>query len=137
MASKGRRRDAPPATAGVDPDVALFASYVRAEQDRERQAKRAAREERRQADQAASLMAAKDAAAAEVKRLRGAGGVNAEQRAAAESAYREALAAVVATETGETPTWAPEPVPADEPTPTATADETLDEGADHDGATDP
>ncbi len=98
---------APDASAGVDPNVALFASYMRDGEQRERKAKKAAREDRLKAEAAASLVAVKDAAAAEVKRLRGREGVSAEQRGAADAAYRDALAAVVAAETGEAPAWAP------------------------------
>ncbi|HEX2576477.1 MAG TPA: hypothetical protein VHK88_09030 [Aquihabitans sp.] len=116
MAGK-RRKGGPPSSttptgtsgAPVDPNLALFASYVRGEEQRERDAKRAAREARQQAETLAELQAAKDAAAAEVKRLRSREGVSPEQRAAADAAYREALAAVVAAETGEAPAWAPPP----------------------------
>lgn len=108
---------------GIDPDVALFASYMRDEEQRERDAKRAAREARRQADAAQGLAATKDVAAAEVKRLRGRQGVSAEQRAAADAAYRDALAAVVGAETGATPAWAPpSPSPEAGPGPTEAAE---------------
>ncbi len=93
----------------VDPNVALFASYVRDAEQRERDAKKAARVARQEAESTQNLVVAKDAAAAEVKRLRGREGVSAEQRAAADAAYREALAAVVAAETGTAPAWAPPP----------------------------
>jgi len=108
------------ASTAIDPDVALFASYMREQADKEKADKRAAREARAEADQVQTLVAAKDAAAAEVKRLRGREGVSAEERTAADVAYREALAAVVAAETGEAPTWAP-PAPPD-PEPAAEAD---------------
>lgn len=110
MARKHKKGDLPtpvPATSGIDPDLALFASYVRDEEQRERDTKRAAREARRQADASQQLVAAKDTAAAEVKRLRGREGVSAEQRATADATYRDALAAVVAAETGSVPAWAP------------------------------
>ena len=106
----------PSDSAGVDPNVALFASYMRGGEQRERDAKAAAREDRLKAEAAASLVAVKDAAAAEVKRLRSREGVSAEQRAAADASYRDALAAVMAAETGETPAWAP-PAPEPEPEP--------------------
>lgn len=93
----------------IDPDVARFAAYVREQEQREKATRRAEREARQQADATRSLVAAKDAAAAEVKRLRGREGVSPEERAAADAAYREALAAVVAAETGEAPAWAPPP----------------------------
>lgn len=110
---KGDRPTPPPVASGVDPDLALFASYVRDEEQRERDEKRAAREARRQADADKQLVAVKDSAAAEVKRLRGRAGVSAEQRAAADADYRDALAAVVAAETGAVPAWAPPTEPGD------------------------
>jgi len=104
----------------VDPNVALFASYMKADAQKERDAKKAAREARQQAEAATKLVADKDAAAAEVKRLRGREGVSAEQRAAADDAYKAALAAVVAAETGSAPAWAPPPAePEAEPEPEA------------------
>ena len=74
MARKHKKGDGPtppPVGSGVDPDLALFASYVRDEEQRQRDAKREARQARRQADADQQLVAAKDTAAAEVKRLRG------------------------------------------------------------------
>lgn len=97
------------ASATIDPNVALFASYVEDDRRRARDAKREAREQRRRADDAKRLVDAKDAAAAELKRLRSRGGASAEDRAAAEAAYRDALAAVVEAETGTPPAWAPPP----------------------------
>lgn len=94
----------------VDPDLALFAAWYRGEEDKARQAKKAARDERKAADEANKLEAAKRDAAAEVKRLRNDPKATPEQRAAADEAYKAALAAVVAAETGEAPAWAP-PVP--------------------------
>ncbi|MBX3286375.1 MAG: hypothetical protein KF703_13585 [Actinobacteria bacterium] len=105
----------------IDPDVARFAAYVREQEQREKASKRAEREARQQADATKALVAAKDAAAAEVKRLRSRQGVSAEERAAADAAYREALAAVVAAETGTAPAWAPPPGEA-EPTDDAAAE---------------
>lgn len=102
----------------VDPAVAAFASFVRGEESKEREAKKAARAERQKADEAIRLVAAKDAAAAEVKRLRSRTGVSPEERAAVDEAYRVALAAVVASETGSAPAWAPV-VAEDEPDPAA------------------
>ncbi|MBA3282523.1 MAG: hypothetical protein H0U29_09860, partial [Acidimicrobiia bacterium] len=116
MARKHKKGDGPtppPVGSGVDPDLALFASYVRDEEQREREEKKAAREARRQADTDRQLVAAKDTAAAEVKRLRGREGVSAEQRATADATYRDALAAVVAAETGSVPAWAPPAEPED------------------------
>lgn len=114
----GRRgRSGPPGSAGggspaggVDPDVALFAQWMREEDHKEREARRQAKEARRLEEAARALTAAKDAAAAEVKRLRASPSATAEQRAAADAAYRDALATVVAAETGEAPAWAPDPV---------------------------
>ena len=102
----------------IDPAVAAFASFVRGEESKEREAKKAARAERQKADEANRLVETKDAAAAEVKRLRSRTGVSAEERAAADAAYRDALAAVVAAETGTAPTWAPPPADAPEEEPT-------------------
>lgn len=93
----------------VDPNLALFASYVHDDRERAQAAKRQAREQRRQAEEADALVRAKDDAAAEVKRLRSRSGATPEERAAADATYREALAAVVAAETGEAPAWAPPP----------------------------
>ena len=111
MARKHQKGEGPaptvPGSPGVDPALAHFASYVRGEEQRERDTKRAAREDREKANAADLLVASKDAAAADVKRLRGREGVSAEQRAAADAAYRDALAALVASETGEAPAWAP------------------------------
>ena len=57
-----------------------------------------------------------------------------EQRAAAEAAYREALAAVVAAETGEAPTWAPpaEEAPGTPDTPDTDPTVDTDQAADTD-----
>ncbi|MCB0971510.1 MAG: hypothetical protein KDA97_08345 [Acidimicrobiales bacterium] len=95
-------------------DLALFASFVRSEERKAKDEKRRARDERRQAGEHQRLVQAKDAAAAEVKRLRSSDRATAEQRAAADDAYRVALAAVVAHETGAAPEWAPPPA-ADSP----------------------
>lgn len=119
MSSNKRKRGgsqapvaSPPAAGGaVDPNVALFASYMRDDAKRARDAKAAERQARQEAEAVSNLIAAKDAAAAEVKRLRGREGVSAEQRAQADGAYKSALAAVVAAETGTAPAWAP-PEPA-------------------------
>lgn len=100
---------APAAAPSIDPNVALFASYVEDDRRRARDAKREAREQRRMAEDAKRLVDAKDAAAAELKRIRSRGGASAEDRAAAEAAYRDALAAVVEAETGAAPAWAPPP----------------------------
>lgn len=120
------RRTEPQAPANsdaVDPALSAFASFVRNEEQQERDAKKQARAERQKADAANRLVAAKDAAAAEVKRLRNRTGVSPEERAAADQAYRDALAAVVAAETGEAPAWAPPtPEPEPEPEPQAEAE---------------
>lgn len=99
----------------IDPNVALFASYVEDDRRRARDAKREAREQRRAADESKRLVETKDAAAAELKRIRSRGGASAEDRAAAEAAYRDALAAVVEAETGSAPAWAPPPAASVEP----------------------
>lgn len=91
-------------------DLELFAQFVRSEEKKERDAKKAARDERRQADEHNKLVKAKEDAAALVKRLRSSERATAEEKAEADAAYKAALAAVVAAETGESPTWAP-PVP--------------------------
>lgn len=94
----------------ADPaDLELFASFVRSEEQKERDAKKAARDERRKADEQNKLVKAKEDAAALVKRLRGSEHATAEQKAEADAAYKAALAAVVAAETGEAPAWAPPP----------------------------
>ena len=57
--------------ATIDPDLELFAAWYRGEEQKARDAKKAARDERKKADEATALVKAKEAAAAEVKRLRG------------------------------------------------------------------
>ncbi|WP_421119929.1 hypothetical protein ACE2AJ_00790 [Aquihabitans daechungensis] len=108
----------------ADPaDLEAFASFVRSEEQKERDAKKAARDERRKADQQSQLVKAKEDAAALVKRLRGSDRATAEQKAEADAAYKAALAAVVAAETGEAPAWAPpEPEPETEPEPEVEAE---------------
>ena len=101
-------------------DLELFASFVRDEERKEREAKKAARDERRQADEHGRLVKAKEDAAALVKRLRSSARATAEQKVEADAAYKAALAAVVAAETGTAPAWAP---PAPEPEPEAPAAE--------------
>src|SRR6478609_8241073 len=91
----------------VDPNVALFAARVREEQAREKAEKRAAREARRAVEEHQRLVDVKEAAAAELKRLRRQGGAGAERVARADAAYRAALAALITNETGEAPPWAP------------------------------
>ena len=107
-----RKGPAPEASAE---DLELFAAFVRSEEQAERTAKTEARAQRRQADEVGRLQKAKEAAAAEVKRLRASDRATAEEKAAADAAYKAALAAVVAAETGEAPTWAPPPTDAAEP----------------------
>ncbi len=94
-----------------DPDLALFADWVRSEETKVRDAKKAAREARKEVEAGEALAKNKETAAAEVKRLRTSSRATTEDRAAADAAYREALAAVVANETGETPDWAPVTAP--------------------------
>ncbi|MGB3056291.1 MAG: hypothetical protein WBB52_15695 [Acidimicrobiales bacterium] len=96
-----------------DPNLALFADWVRSEERRESAARRKARDAKRLEESARALTMAKDDAAAEVKRLRSSPTATAEERAAADAAYRSALAAVVASETGTTPGWAPSHADAD------------------------
>lgn len=123
-----------PSEADVAADLEVFAAFVREGEQREREAKAAARAERRAANERRSLEQAKDEAAATLKRLRGRSGVSSEERQAAEEAYRRALAAVVAAESGETPEWAP---PAEEtaedPAPPSAGDDLPDADATTDG----
>ncbi len=105
-ATEGEPTGAPPRSS--DPALSAFAAFVRGEEEKEREAKRSAKRERAEAEAHDRLVAAKDSAAAEVKRLRDRG-APAEARAAADLAYREALSALVASETGEAPAWAPVP----------------------------
>jgi colicin import membrane protein len=87
----------------VDPNLALFASWMKEEQEREREEKRRAKAERAKAERERALRKAKDDAAAEVKRLRSSPTATAEEKAAADAAYRAALEALVAAESGEEP----------------------------------
>ena len=96
----------------LDPNVVLFAAWVKAEEGKERDAKKAARKAREAEKAERAVVDTKDAAAAEVKRLRNDPKATPEARAEADAAYRSALAAVVVAETGEAPDWAP---PAPEP----------------------
>jgi hypothetical protein len=96
-------RSVPPASAE---DLELFASFVRTEEQRERDVKAAEKAARRQAGELDRLVKAKEEAAAQVKRLRGSDRATADQKAAADQAYKAALAAVVAAETGAAPAWA-------------------------------
>ena len=100
----------------VDPNLALFASWVRDEEKRERDERRNAKAVKDEERKAQDLVRAKDDAAADLKRLRNSSSATGEQKAAAEARYREALAAVVTVETGEAPEWAPPPAepPAEE-----------------------
>ena len=116
MSPKRSRRTAgtaPPATGGepdatrTDPSVAALASFLQAEADENRDARKAAKAQRAAAEQRDRLERGKDAAAAELKRLRATSGVTAEQRAAAEDRYRRALAAVIEADTGQVPHWSP------------------------------
>lgn len=107
MAKRAKRSTGSVDAAAASADLELFASFVRSEEARERDAKRAARDQRRQADELARLVKAKEDAATEVKRLRASDHASAADKADADKRYKEALAAVVASETGESPTWAP------------------------------
>lgn len=92
----------------VDQNLALFAAWSRDEDERERDQRRAAKAARDQERKADDLVRAKDEAAAALKRVRQDPRSTAEEKSAADTAYRSALAAVVAAETGEAPAWAPE-----------------------------
>ncbi len=105
------RKNQPPEPAPVvESDLSVFAGRVAAEKARRRDDQRARREAKRHAEDLAKLVAAKDDAAGTVKRLRGRDGVSAVQRAEADAAYRNALAALVQAETGAAPSWATSPV---------------------------
>lgn len=93
----------------VDPNLALFANWVREEEKRERDARRSAKAVKDEERKAQDLARAKDEAAAQLKRVRQSPSAGAEEKAAAEAGYRQALAAVVAAETGSAPDWAPPP----------------------------
>lgn len=99
----------------VHPEVARFAERVRQQKEAERAAKQAERDARRRDDEHQQLLAAKDSAAASVKRLRTREHVTADEAAAAEAGYRSALAGLIAFETGAPPVWAPAPVVAEDP----------------------
>jgi hypothetical protein len=111
--------------APVDPDVARFAQRLQASKDAERAAQRAARDDRRRQDEHARLVSAKDAAAAQVRAVRARPSPSADDVQAAEAAYRAALGALVASETGQQPAWAPPPAaPDDADTDDADTDDT-------------
>lgn len=116
----------------VDPALAAFASFIRSEEEQERAGRKAAKQARAAEQEAVNLVKAKDDAAANLKQLQSRSGVSPEERAAAEEAYRRALAAVVAAETGEAPAWAP---PAPEPEPEAEPE--TDAGAEPEPAAEP
>ena len=86
---------------GAADDLELFASFVKAEETKERENKRQAQEQRRLANVHQALIDAKDKAAAEVKRIRAKEHSKPEERAAADEAYRDALGALMAHESGE------------------------------------
>ena len=110
MARRKRSRRPPEAEISadtpVDPDVARFAARTWQQEAEERDRKRAAREARQREEEHQTLTAAKDAAARDVKRLRMQEHVKASDAAAAEGAYRKALADLIAFETGSAPAWA-------------------------------
>ncbi len=122
---KNQPAEPPPA---VESDLSVFAGRVAAEKARRRDDQRAKREAKRHAEDLARLVAAKDVAAGAVKRLRGRDGVTAAQRTEADAAYRNALAAVVAVETGQAPAWAVVPTEPDpeDPTPPGDVDDPAD-----------
>ena len=105
------RRDAPP----IDPAVALFAQRHQQGIEREKEKQRQRAAEQRKAGEHDRLVAAKDQAVAEMKRINRSPGASQEDRDAADAAYRAATADLIAQETGERPDWAPvvEPDPAD------------------------
>jgi hypothetical protein len=112
MTTKGHSA---PGRPPIDPDVARFAAALRAdERARADAARREADVRREQADEQArqehheQLRVAKDAAASRLREVRRTG--RADAVAQAEAGYRDALAALVAFETGERPPWAPAPV---------------------------
>lgn len=137
---RSRKNQPPEPPPTVESDLSVFAGRVVAEKARRRDDQRARREAKRHAEDRARLLAAKDAAAAGVKRLRGRDGISAVQRAEADAAYRDALAAVVAAETGQAPSWAPTPTPAtagedgDRPVPPGEGDETAADAPETAGA---
>ncbi|MDQ6697419.1 MAG: hypothetical protein M3Z46_08180 [Actinomycetota bacterium] len=104
--------DSEPKAAGqkpIDPDVAMFAARTFERQAAERQAKQAQRDARRRDEEHQALVASKDAAAAEVKRLRTVERADPHEAEAAEATYRKALADLISFETGSAPAWAPPP----------------------------
>ncbi len=137
---------------GAPDDVRRFAELLRAQQAREKATAAAARElageERRRLEREASdarqlddARAAKERAAKRLKDVRAQRASNAAV-AEAEAGYKQALADLLAIESGERPSWAP--APAEPPTPEAQADEVADPVADsgddaehQDAATDP
>lgn len=114
MARDKRSRRPPEAVTGesvskdtpVDPDVARFAERTFQQRAAEQDRKRADREARRLEEEHEQLIGVKDAAAGEVKRLRTRDHVTASQAEDAETAYRKALADLIAFETGTAPVWA-------------------------------
>ena len=90
----------------IDPDVARFVTRERQQQAAQQELKRAKREARQKAEEHQRLVVAKDAAASEVKRLRSLSNVPDGDAAKADLAYRDALAALIASETGSAPAWA-------------------------------
>lgn len=106
---RGGRPAVPPEE--VEANLALFASYVKDDRAKAKAARKAEQQARKEADAARKVVDDKDAAAARLKAIRSRSGVSAEERSEAEEAYRRALAAVVAAETGEAPAWAPETEP--------------------------
>ncbi len=94
-------KDAP-----IDPDVAMFAARTFERQAAEREAKQASRDARRREEEHQTLISTKDRAASEVKRLRSLEHTQPGEAAAAEEAYRQALADLIAFETGKAPAWA-------------------------------
>ncbi len=87
----------------------MFAARTFERQAAEREAKQASRDARRREEQHQTLISSKDQAASEVKRLRSLDHTQPGEAAAAEEAYRRALADLIAFETGKAPAWAATP----------------------------
>lgn len=91
----------------IDPAVALFAQRHKESIERDKAVQRERAAERLRATEHERLVAAKDAAVSEMKRLNRSTVATAEQKAEAEALYRAATADLIHHETGERPEWAP------------------------------